>query len=144
MKLIKKKQKLKIQFNEQGKCPVCGNEDSGLDSPLHFKYYDEEFSGECGYIKLWQCRACWCTGKEYYEFTDHYDIYSKNGITRIDSESEGDFPYLKRKRLFSLLKKAISAIHDLTGKDKSYVSLHDLQDDLDITADEYDAIMGGK
>jgi len=143
MKWIKKTKRYRIQFNEQGKCPVCGNDDIISNaSQTRFEYLDEEYAGECGYFKTWQCGICKCTGKEYYEFADHYDVCQKNGV-RVDSENEGDFPYLKRNRLFSLLKNTLNAIHNTTSKDPSYESLGDLQKEIGITADEYDAVMGG-
>lgn len=126
--------KLKIQFNEQDKCPVCGNEKLDI--------YDAEDAEECGFIEKWQCNNCKCTGQQYFQFTDHYDVYAEDGETRIDSENQDNFPYLKRTRLIELLKNALFTIHEVTGEDDGYDKLYDLQNDIGITYEEYAAITG--
>ena len=145
---MKVKQKT-IKYNEQGRCPVCGLCSSSyyITAERNMKSQTMEYietveADECGFYKAWKCHKCKCTGREYYEFTDHYDVYAADGEARIDSENRVyPFPYLCKDRLRTLLKKAISALHETTGGDKSYENLHDLADDLDIIEEEYALIM---
>lgn len=138
---------MKITSNEQGVCPVCGNNefgsvnDAGNESAKPFEYLSSDDADDAGFYKSWKCHNCGCTGREYYEFTDHYDVYETDGETRIDTEERHNFAYLERDRLLELLKRAIQAIHNTTGEDESYETLYDLADEIGITEDEYNRVM---
>jgi len=122
-------QKREIISNEQGKCPVCNNDITYLD------VVDVE---ESGAYKLWECNDCECTGSEYLEFVDHYDVYEKGGETRIDND---DAVYrIKRERLIILLRNALSTLYETTGEEESYETLYDLAGDIGITKEEYDFV----
>jgi|GEM_PF-2047693 len=123
---------LKIQSNEQGTCPVCKS--------TNLEICGSENVDESGYYEEWQCSNCECTGKQYFEFADHYDVYAKDGETRIDKEEQNNFPYLKKDRLLILLDNALTVIHELTGEESGYANLHDLQCELGIAREEYAAI----
>lgn len=117
----------KIISNKHNICPVCDGE---------LKVYETEGTDD-SYIELWECTKCKCTGKQYFDFTDHYDVYAEDGETRIDSEDDSCFPYLKRDRLLILLGNALSAIHEKL-EDSSFESLIHLE--LGITRDEHEMI----
>jgi len=121
----------KIISNEQGICPACNND---------ITYYDVVDAEDAGTYKSWTCLSCKCDGKEYHEFIDHYDVYEKDGETRVDDE---DATYrIKRERLIKLLSNALSTLHETTGEEESYETLYDLASDIGITEEEYDFVMG--
>jgi len=127
----KKVEKLKIVSNKQGVCPVCNND---------IEYLDVVDAEDAGAYKLWECNSCNCTGREYLEFVDHYDVYTADGEMRVDDE---DAIYrIDRERLKTLLKNTLSTLHETTGEKESYETLYDLADNIGITQEEYDCIMG--
>lgn len=52
------KEKCDAIAQEQGKCPVCGNEELS---------YGDSFLQDESYVYRWSCKACGADGKEYHK-----------------------------------------------------------------------------
>lgn len=72
-----------FKSNEQGECPVCGEEDLDYDAA--------QFEGVMMYLP-WKCNKCKAQGEEWYhlQFSGH-SVNTENGYEEVDMGYQDEF-----------------------------------------------------